>query len=127
MVRMAAIVGLALAASMSNAAAAASDEVVVVGVPDGRLAAPALTARDYEKAARRLRPMWPEGANDPARLINLGNAYAGLGRMKDAREAYRSARFAPESPLLLANGEAASSRDVARRALGRLEASYAMR
>ncbi|MCK0531108.1 tetratricopeptide repeat protein [Sphingobium agri] len=127
MVRMAAIVGLALAASMSNAAAAASDEVVVVGVPDGRLAAPALIARDYEKAARRLAPMWPEGANDPARLINLGNAYAGLGRMKDAREAYRSARFAPESTLLLANGEAASSRDVARRALGRLEASYAMR
>ena len=111
MVRMAAIVGLALAASMSNAAAAASDEVVVVGVPDGRLAAPALIARDYEKAARRLAPMWPEGANDPARLINLGNAYAGLGRMKDAREAYRSARFAPESTLLLANGEAASSRD----------------
>nr|WP_097091961.1 hypothetical protein [Novosphingobium sp. Chol11] len=127
MVRMAAIVGLALAASMSNAAAAASDEVVVVGVPDGRLAAPALIARDYEKAARRLAPMWPEGANDPARLINLGNAYAGLGRMKDAREAYRSARFAPESTLLLANGEAASSRDVARRALDRLEASYAMR
>ena len=127
MVRMAAIVGLALAASMSNAAAAASDEVVVVGVPDGRLAAPALIARDYEKAARRLAPMWPEGSNDPARLINLGNAYAGLGRMKDAREAYRSARFAPESTLLLANGEAASSRDVARRALGRLEASYAMR
>ncbi|WP_441339474.1 tetratricopeptide repeat protein [Novosphingobium sp. Chol11] len=124
---MAAIVGLALAASMSNAAAAASDEVVVVGVPDGRLAAPALIARDYEKAARRLAPMWPEGANDPARLINLGNAYAGLGRMKDAREAYRSARFAPESTLLLANGEAASSRDVARRALDRLEASYAMR
>ncbi|WP_461158496.1 tetratricopeptide repeat protein [Sphingobium sp. TomMM35A] len=127
MVRMAAIVGLALAASISNAAAAASDEVVVVGVPDGRLAASALIARDYEKAARRLAPMWPEGANDPARLINLGNAYAGLGRMKDAREAYRSARFAPESTLLLANGEAASSRDVARRALGRLEASYAMR
>ncbi|GLV20786.1 hypothetical protein TomMM35A_06460 [Sphingobium sp. TomMM35A] len=124
---MAAIVGLALAASISNAAAAASDEVVVVGVPDGRLAASALIARDYEKAARRLAPMWPEGANDPARLINLGNAYAGLGRMKDAREAYRSARFAPESTLLLANGEAASSRDVARRALGRLEASYAMR
>ncbi len=127
MIKLAAILGLALSAGLPNVAAAASDEVVVVGVPDGRLAAPALIAKDYEKALRRLAPMWPEGANDPARLINLGNAYAGLGKMKVAREAYRSARFAPESTLVLANGEVASSRDVARRALGRLEASYAMR
>jgi hypothetical protein len=47
--------------------------------------------------------------------------------MKDAREAYVAARFAPDSALLLANGAEASSREVARRALGRLEASYAMR
>lgn len=127
MLKVAGIFGLLLVASMPNLATAASDEVVVVGVPDGRLAAPALVAKDYEKAVRRLAPMWPEGANDPARLINLGNAYAGLGKMKDAREAYRSARFAPESTLLLANGEVASSRDIARRALGRLEATYAMR
>ena len=127
MIKVAAIVGLMLAGGMSGAAVAASDEVVVVGVPDGQLAAPALVAKDYEKAVRRLAPMWPDGANDPARLINLGNAYAGLGQMKDAREAYGAARFAPESTLLLANGEEASSRDVARRALGRLEASYAMR
>ena len=126
MMKLAGIVGLVLAAGLSNVAAA-SDEVVVVGVPDGQLAAPALMAKDYEKAAWRLAPMWPEGANDPARLINLGNAYAGLGRIKDAREAYGAARFAPESTLLLANGEEASSRVVARRALGRLEASYAMR
>ena len=127
MIKMAAILGLALTAGLPTIAAAASDEVVVVGVPDGRLAAPALIAKDYQKAAHRLAPMWPDGANDPARLINLGNAYAGLGKMKDAREAYRSARFAPESTLLLANGEVASSRDVARRALGRLQTSYAMR
>lgn len=107
--------------------AAASDEMVVVGVTDGGLAASSLLARDYATAAHRLGAPRPDAANDPARLINLGNAYVGLGRMKDAREAYRSARFAPESMLVLANGEESSSRDVARKALGRIEASYAMR
>ena len=127
MVKVAAILGVALVALVPGAALAASDEMVVVGVPDGGLAARSLAARDYEAAARRLAAPRPDAANDPARLINLGNAYAGLGRMKDAREAYRSARFAPESTLVLANGEESSSRDIARRALGRLEASYAMR
>ena len=127
MIKMVAIVGIALAAMVPGAAVAASDELVVVGVPDGGLAAASLMSRDYAMAARELAAPRPDAANDPARLINLGNAYAGMGRMKDAREAYRSARFAPESTLLLANGEESSSRAIAMRALGRLEASYAMR
>ena len=126
MVKVAVIMGLAVALGAPGPAWA-SDEVVVVGVPDGGLAASSLMAGHFEKAAHRLAAAWPDGANDPARLINLGNAYVGLKRMKDAREAYRAARFAPDSTLLLANGEEASSRDVARRALGRLETSYAMR
>lgn len=112
---------------VSGAAFAASEELVVVGTTDGGLAASSLLTKDYEAAARRLSTPRPDEANDPARLINLGNAYAGLGRAKDAREAYRSARFAPEMTLVLANGEESSSRVVARRALGRVEASYAMR
>lgn len=127
MMKVAAILGLALASMVPGAAFAASEEVVVVGVPDGGLAAASLMSHDYAKAARRLAAPRPDAANDPARLINLGNAYVGMGRMKDAREAYRSARFAPESTLLLANGEESSSRDIALRALGRLEAGYAMR
>lgn len=127
MAKFAAVLGVALACAMPATAFAAAEELVVVGVPDGGLAAASLMSRDYAKAVRRLAPARPDGANDPARLINLGNAYAGLGRLKDAREAYRSARFAPESTLLLANGEASPSRDVARLALRRLEANYAMR
>lgn len=126
MLKAGAIMGMVLGLGLSGAAMA-SDELVVVGVTDGGLATTSLMAKDYEKAARRLSAPRPDAANDPARLINLGNAYAGLGRMADAREAYRSARFAPETTLQLANGEEGSSRDVARRALGRLETSYAMR
>lgn len=120
---------LAMAAIVPGAAMAASDaqDLVVVGVPDGRLAAKAISGGNFEAARRKLEPMRVFGENDPARLINLGNAYAGLGRMDQAREAYRAARFAPEQVLTLANGMEESSRAVAQRALGRLNPAYAMR
>nr|WP_301287289.1 tetratricopeptide repeat protein [Sphingobium sp. OAS761] len=119
--------GFAVVALVPGVAAAASEELVVVGSPDGMLAAQSLLAGRFETALAKLEPMQPYGENDPARLINLGNAYAAVGRTKQAREAYRAAGFAPEMTLLLANGEEESSRTVARRALGRLNPSYAAR
>ncbi|BAV64172.1 hypothetical protein [Sphingobium cloacae] len=127
MLKVAAVIGLALAATAPGIALAAPDEVLVVGVPDGGLAANALMSGDFGKAANKLKSPVPDGANDPARLINLGNAYAGLGRMADARDAYKAARFAPETLLVLANGKEESSRDIARRAMGKLATNYAMR
>ena len=123
----AATFGLVLAALAPTVAFAAPDEVVVVGVPDGRLAAGALISRDYAHAAQGLKVVRPDAANDPARLINLGNAYAGMGKMNAARAAYKAARFAPDSLLVTADGNEASSRDIARRAMDRLDAQYAMR
>lgn len=127
MKKVAMMIGLALAAMAPGMAQAAPEEMVVVGVPDGRLGAKALTAGRFAAAESRLASMPVYGENDPARLINLGHAYAGLGKMAQAREAYRSARFAPEVTLVLANGTEESSRDVAVRALGRLNPSYALR
>ncbi|MDO7836123.1 tetratricopeptide repeat protein [Sphingobium sp. HBC34] len=129
MMKVAVMMGLALAAITPGMAQAASEpqDVVVVGVPDSSLAAKALSAGRFEDARRKLAAMPVYGENDPARLINLGNAYAGLGRMGQAREAYRAARFAPEVTLVLANGAEESSRDVALRALDRLNPRYAMR
>ncbi|OHC91522.1 MAG: hypothetical protein A2095_15525 [Sphingomonadales bacterium GWF1_63_6] len=121
------MMGFALACVAPGIAQAAPDEVVVVGVPDGRLAAGALMRGDFDKAARRLNAVRPDAASDPARLINLGHAYLGMGRIADAHDAYKSARFAPESILVLANGDEASSRDIARRAISRVQATYAMR
>lgn len=127
MVKAVAMIGLALVAIVPGVACAEPDNVVVIGVPDGGLAAKALMTGDFSNAMRKLQPMRVDGANDPARLINLGHAYAGVGRMEDAREAYRSARFAPDTMLVLANGTEESSRDVAIRALSRLNPNYAMR
>lgn len=94
---------------------------------EGLLASGALAQGDYARAARQLKAVPPRAMEDPARLINLGNAYAGLGRMNDARVAYQEAARAPEMQVALADGTEASSRDVARRALGRIQSTYAMR
>lgn len=124
MVKIAALLGLALLAAP---VAASANELTQVGVPDGRLAAASLASGDFAKAARRLNVVRPDAANDPARLINLGNAYLGMGRLLDAKSAYTAARYAAEDTLILADGTEASSRDIARTALRRISASYASR
>lgn len=121
------LMGAVLALAAPMAAWAAPDSLVEVGLPDGRLAAAALESGNFTKAQRNLTVVRPDAANDPARLINLGNAYVGMGRMADARTIYARALYAPDAMLTLANGTEESSRSIARRALGRVESSYAMR
>jgi len=116
-----------LLASAVPAMASAADDVIVSVVPDAGLAASALLAHDFDKAARKLQAVWPDTINDPARLINLGNAYAGMGRTSDAREAYAAVSRVPDMMLVLADGSEESSRSIAQRAAGRLNTSYAMR
>lgn len=116
-----------MGAATPMAAHAAPGSLQEVGLPDGRLAATALENGDFSKAQRRLTAVRPDAANDPARLINLGNAYAGMGRTADARLIYNRALYAPDAMLVLANGTEESSRSIARRALNRLSPSYAMR
>ncbi len=123
-----ALLGLALAGSaFSGAIAAPGQSAPVAGVTDEGLAAASLITRDYRQAAERLKKKSPDTINDPARLINLGNAYAGMGRYDKAKAAYISARYAPDTMLLLADGSEASSRDVAHRAMARLGTSFAAR
>ncbi len=126
--KVAAILGLSLAVMAgAPALAATGEDVVVMAIPERGVAASALMARDYERAARHLQAVWPDNINDPARLINLGNAYAGMGRMADARKAYKAVSHVPDMVLVLANGTEESSRSIASRAARRIEASYAMR
>jgi len=126
MFKAAAIAGFLLASAVP-AMASAADDVIVSVVPDAGLAASALLAHDFDKAARKLQAVWPDTINDPARLINLGNAYAGMGRTSDAREAYAAVSRVPDMMLVLADGSEESSRSIAQRASARLNTSYAMR
>ncbi|MEC9067472.1 MAG: hypothetical protein VX569_09345 [Pseudomonadota bacterium] len=61
-------------------------------------------------------------SDDPARLINLGIAYARAGREEDARAMFRAAaRSETGLRLEVAGGDWVDSRDLARRALRMLE------
>lgn len=60
--------------------------------------------------------------DDPARLLNLGVAYAREGETELARELFRAAIFSDERLMLeTANGEWIDSRSLARQALARLD------
>lgn len=127
MVKRFVMIGAALLAMGISASASAGTQTEI-GYAPGALGVSAILSGDYDAAAQKLNSLEGTTKRDPARLINLGNAYAGLGRTADADRAYRKALKAMPVDLLLADGSVASSRDVAREARSRLpHISYASR
>ncbi|MFA7586334.1 MAG: tetratricopeptide repeat protein [Novosphingobium sp.] len=112
-----AIATLIAGALMAQAAAAPSLEATVtapqieqvdVGYADLMAGRPA-------DAIARIRDNRELDASDPAALINLGTAYARLGRMNKAQDAYRSAiASSTRYDLQLADGRWMDSRQAAR-------------
>jgi hypothetical protein len=80
-----------------------------------------LKAGDNRAAIAKLTGETRLDARDPSRLINLGTAYARLGRTDDAAAAYTAALGSPiRYDLELANGRYVDSRWAARTALANL-------
>lgn len=80
-----------------------------------------LKAGDNRAAVAKLTAETNVDARDPSRLINLGTAYARLGRTDDAAAAYTAALGSPiRYDLELANGRYVDSRWAARTALANL-------
>lgn len=115
------VCGLSLVMAAGPAAAAKADD-------DLKPVAAALMDGDYTGAEARIAALGLTDRNDPAMLINLGNAYAGMGRRADAQLAYRAALDADaEMDLDMADGSVRSSREVARDALHQLGVDMAGR
>jgi Flp pilus assembly protein TadD len=86
------------------------------------LAASSLVAGRSEEAIRVLEKARNADANDPAVLINLGIAYAQLGRDAQARALFNEALAARAVfDLAISNGRTADSRQIARTALRMLD------
>ncbi len=80
-----------------------------------------LRSGDTAAAVRHLEECRDIEANDPARLINLGTAYAQQGRFAEAEGMFRAAIASEERYRLeLADGSWVDSREAARVALSRL-------
>lgn len=128
---MAGKIGFACALALlgvSSTALQAQPYTSEIGYPDGALGLAAIQHGDLSKAEAQLNSLQGVEANDPARLINLGQVYARTGRYKEAKQAYIAALNSRESfDVLLTDGRTMSSRDAARLALMELRGKYAAR
>ena len=108
--------------------AVAQDRNGEVGYPLGSLGYDALVGGDLASAETQLERASGVAINDPARLINLGYVHMRAGRWVSAQMLFQTVRDSDNHfTVELANGQTADTRDVARRALGRLQLAMASR
>jgi uncharacterized protein HemY len=99
-----------------------------IGYSRGSLGYDALVAGDNERAIAQITADAKVDRNDPARLINLGQAFARTGRTAEAAQLFRAAINSREDiDLILANGNVMNSKDAARQALAKLQSRMASR
>lgn len=115
------LVGSVLALALGTPASASSDkDIDTIGS--------AIMARQYGDAASQIEALSRKGGADAALLINLGNAYAGMGKYDNARAAYKAAMIAsPDMELEMADGSVRIVRDIAADGIRRLNTTYASR
>ena len=115
------LVGSALALALGTPAYASQDT-------ESDTLGSAIMARQYGNAASQIEALSRKGGADAALLINLGNAYAGMGKYDNARAAYRAAMIAsPDMELEMADGSVRIVRDIATDGIRRLNTAYASR
>ncbi|PHR19820.1 MAG: hypothetical protein COA41_06585 [Sphingopyxis sp.] len=121
------IVGIAAGLMLMGTPALAQDSGEI-GYAKGALGYDALMAGQNDVALQQLEAAEKVDANDPARLINLGQVYARMGRTGDAARMFMAAMKSDTNfDLVLANGTVVDSRDAADRALQKLNSQYAGR
>jgi Tfp pilus assembly protein PilF len=113
-----------IAVTLASAASAglAQTERSEIGYERGALGFEALMANDNERALRQLLSERSIARSDPARLINLGRAYARLGNVDKARESFEAAANCRDDfDLILSDGSIINSRKAAKIAIRNLD------
>ncbi|MCA1748982.1 MAG: tetratricopeptide repeat protein [Parasphingopyxis sp.] len=119
---------VAAAALIAFSTTAQAQDAREIGYAEGALGFQAMVEGNYDQALVQLELSEATLADDPAHMINLGSAYAQLGRMDAAAEMYRAALECDESfDIVLAGGEVVSTREAARRGLNNLRSEIAAR
>lgn len=112
-------------AGLAHAAPAVNGEI---SYPAGSIGYDALVAGDNERAITQIMTNNRVSRRDPAKLINLGQAYARTGRTAEATVLFESAMASREQiDLVLANGRIIDSKEAARLALSRLQTKITTR
>lgn len=112
-------------AGVANAQPQASGEI---GYSRGSLGYDALMAGDNSRAIVQIMANEKPSRNDPARLINLGQAYARTGRIAEAARLFQAAiQSRQQIDLILSDGSVVNSREAAKQALAKLQSRVASR
>ncbi len=110
---------------VAHAEPAANGEI---GYPQGSIGYDALMAGDNDRAISQITTSDRVSRRDPAKLINLGQAYARTGRTTQAAELFTAAmQSRDEVDLILADGTVMNSKEVATLALAKLRTRVASR
>jgi Flp pilus assembly protein TadD len=113
------------ACGVAHAEPAANGEI---GYPNGSIGYDALMAGDNDRAISQIMASDSVSRNDPAKLINLGQAYARTGRTAQAAQLFTAAmQSRNEVDLILADGTVMNSREAAGLALAKLRTRVASR
>ena len=113
------------ASGVAHAAPNASGEI---GYPKGSIGYDALVAGENDRAISQMMTNDRVSRNDPAKLINLGQAYARTGRTAEAEQLFNAAiQSRDDVDLILANGTVMNSKEAARLALAKLRMRVASR
>ena len=113
------------ATGVAHAGPNASGEI---GYPKGSIGYDALVAGENDRAISQIMTNDRVSRNDPAKLINLGQAYARTGRTAEAEQLFNAAiQSRDDVDLTLANGTVMNSKEAARLALAKLRMRVASR
>ena len=122
------IIGALIAGTIGTAAIAEPNMAGEISYPKGSIGYEALMQGDNERAIAQILANEQVSRHDPAKLLNLGRAYARTGRTEQASQLFEAALKSRESvDLVLADGRVMSSKEAARLAMANLQMRVAAR
>jgi len=122
------LTGALVTGLMGVAAHAQPTMNIETAYPKGSIGYEALVTGDNARAVSQILASAQVSRHDPAKLLNLGHAYARLGRMDEASALFTVVMQSRDSvDLVLADGSVMNSKDAARKAYARLQPRLATR
>lgn len=122
------LIGALVTGMMSVTAHAQPNMNGETAYPKGSIGYEALVRGDNERAVLQILNDEQVSRDDPAKLLNLGRAYARMGRMEEASTMFAAAMQSRDTvDLVLADGRVMNSKDAARKAFAVLQTRFATR
>lgn len=122
------LIGAFIAGTVVTAAHAEPNMTGEIAYPADTIGYEALMRGDNERAVSQILNSNKISRDDPAKLLNLGRAYARMGRTDEAAVMFAAAMKSKDSvDLVLADGRVMNSKDAARKAYANLQMRVATR